>query len=119
MLLDRPGLFQLLNTKHAKLAIKGIEASIPAYIEITKGNAGNTQTTNEVCKGTTKEGKRVILIKGEIENFRVDVIVNAANSKLSHVAGVALAILKKVAQRFKKIHPVTFVCMVRCWMVMQ
>ena len=110
MLLDRPGLFQLLNTKHAKLAIKGIEASIPAYIEITikafdvddEVNEENTQTTNEVCKGATKEGKRVILIKGEIENFRVDVILNAANSQLSHGAGVALAISKKGGPRIQK-----------------
>ena len=110
MLVDRPGLFQLLNTNHAKLAIKGIEASIPAYIEITikalevddEANEENTQATNEVCKGATKEGKRVILIKGEIENFRVDVIVNAANSKLSHGAGVALAISKKGGPKIQK-----------------
>ena len=103
MLIDRPGLFQFLNTKHANFAIKGIEASIPACIEITikplvtadETNDDNVKVTSEVCKGTTKEGKRVILIKGEIENFKVDVIVNAANSQLSHDAGVALAISKK------------------------
>ena len=110
MHIDRPGLFQFLNTKHAKLAIKGIEASIPAYIEITikaleasiEANDENIRTTNEVLKGTTKEGKRVILIKGEIENLKVDVIVNAANSQLSHDAGVALAISKKGGSKIRK-----------------
>ena len=111
MLINRPGLFQFLNTKHAKLAIiKGIEASIPAYIEITikalqeadEANDENIRTTNEVLKGTTKEGKRVILIKGEIENLKVDVIVNTANSQLSHDAGVALAILKKGGPKIRK-----------------
>lgn len=110
MVFDRPGLFQFLNTKHANFAIKGIEASIPACIEITikalkaagETNDDNVKVTNEVCKGTTKEGKRVILIKGEIENFKVDVIVNAANSKLSHGAGVALAISKKGGPKIQK-----------------
>ena len=110
MLIDRPGLFQFLNTKHAKLAIKGIEVSVPAYIEITikavetpvEANNENRHTTNEVCKGTTKEGKRVILIKGEIENLKVDVIVNAANGQLSHDAGVALAISKKGGPKIQR-----------------
>ena len=103
MVLNRPGLFQYLNTKHGKLAIKGIEASVPACIEITikaleatdETSNDTIKVTNEVCKGTTKEGKRVMLIKGEIENFKVDVIVNAANRELSHGGGVALTISKK------------------------
>ena len=111
MLIDRPGLFQFLNTKHAKYTIKGIEASVPAYIDITikaleaadEANDENKRTTNEVFKSTTKEGKRVILIKGEIENLKVDVIVNAANGQLSHDAGgVALAISKKGGPKIQR-----------------
>jgi len=111
MIINRPGLFQFLSTNHIKFAIKGIEASIPAHIEITIKapetidetlNDENTKATNEICKGTTKEGKRVILIKGEIENFKVDVIVNAANSQLKHNAGVALAISKKGGPNIQK-----------------
>ena len=110
MVIDRPGLFQFLKTKHANFAIKGIEASVPACIEITikaleaadETSDGNVKVTNEVCKGTTKEGKRVILIKGEIENFKVDVIVNAANSDLLHGGGVALAISKKGGPKIQK-----------------
>ena len=110
MVINRPGLFQFLNTKHAKFTIKGIEASVPAYIDITikaleaadEVNDENRRTTNEVLKGTTKEGKRVILIKGEIENLKVDVIVNAANSQLSHDAGVARAISKKGGPKIQR-----------------
>ena len=111
LIFDRPGLFNFLTTKHAKLAIKGIEASIPAYIEVTikaleatdKSNyEANKKVSNEVCKGVTKEGKRVTLIKGEIENFKVDVIVNAANNELSHAAGVALAISKRGGPKIQK-----------------
>ena len=110
MLIDRPGLLQVLNTKHAKYTIKGIEVSVPAYIDITvkaletadEANSENKYTTNEVLKGTTKEGKRVILIKGEIENLKVDVIVNAANSQLSHDAGVARAISKKGGPKIQR-----------------
>ena len=122
MLINRPGLFQFLNTKQAKFTIKGIEASIPAYIEITikalqeadEVNDENIRTTNEVLIGTTKEGKRVILIKGEIENLKVDVIVNAANSQLSHGSGVALALSKKGGPKIQKdsaqLHPNTWYC---------
>ena len=110
MLINRPGLFQFLNTKQAEFTIKGIEASVPAYIEITikalqeadEVNDENIRTTNEVLKGTTKEGKRVILIKGEIENLKVDVIVNAANNQLSHGSGVALALSKKGGPKIQK-----------------
>ena len=49
MYIDRPGLFQFLNTKHAKLAIKGIEASVPE----------NIRTTNEVLKVQLRKGSEL------------------------------------------------------------
>ena len=110
MLIDRPGLFQFLATSEAKFAIKGIESSVPACIECTikplelieEPTADDDKKTSEICKGTTKEGKRVTLVIGDIENFKVDVIVNAANTNLSHGSGVALAISKKGGPKIQK-----------------
>ena len=107
MIIERPGLFQFLATSEAKFAIKGIEASIPACIECTikpivEPIVNDGKKTSEICKGTTKEGKRVTLVIGDIENFKVDVIVNAANTSLSHTSGVALAISKKGGPKIQK-----------------
>ena len=110
MIINRPGLFQFLATPEAKFAIKGIEAFIPACIECTikplesveEASADDVKATNEICKGTTKEGKRITLVIGDIENFKVDVIVNAANSLLKHDYGVALAISKKGGPKIQK-----------------
>jgi len=110
MVINRPGLFQFLATPEAKFAIKGIEAFIPACIECTmkplesieETSVDDDKTSNEVCKGTTKEGKRITLVIGDIENFKVDVIVNAANSLLKHDYGVASAISKKGGPKIQK-----------------
>ena len=110
MIIDRPGLFQFLATSEAKFAIKGIESDVPACIECTikplesieESDVDDIESTSEICKGTTKEGKRVILVIGEIENFKVDVIVNAANTSLTHESGVALAICKKGGPTIQK-----------------
>ena len=110
MIIDRPGLFQFLETPEAKFAIKGIESSVPACIECTikplesleDSITDFNKKTSEICKGTTKEGKRIALVIGDIENFKVDVIVNAANTSLSHESGVALAICKKGGPSIQK-----------------
>ena len=107
LLIDRPGLFEYLSTPNGDLAVKGIESEIPACIEITikaPESSGEVDDNNaiEICKGTTKEGKRITLIEGDIENFKVDVMVNAANNNLSHGAGVALAISKKGGPNIQK-----------------
>ena len=110
MIINRPGLFQFLATPEAKFAIKGIEAFIPACIECTmkplesieETSVDDDKTSSEICKGTTKEGKRVTLVIGDIENFKVDVIVNAANSLLKHDYGVASAISKKGGPKIQK-----------------
>ena len=101
---DKPGLFEFL-TQDGILSIKEIENSVPSCIEVTSKSSelvGINETAKEICKGTTKEGKRVILLEGNIEDSRVDVIVNAANKHLSHGGGVALALCKKGGPKIQK-----------------
>jgi len=92
-----PGLFEYLNTKEIKFMIRGLERDIPSCIEV----AIKPDHTNNVCAGVTEEGKRIILVEGNIETFRVDVIVNAANKNLKHGGGVALALSKKGGSRIQ------------------
>ena len=93
LIIDQPGLFEYLTEQEeGKFIIKGIEDNIPCCIEVT---SEINSTAKEICEGTTKEGKKVILIEGDLESFKVDVIVNAANKHLKHGGGVALALSKK------------------------
>ena len=101
---DQPGLFEFL-TQDGKILIKEIEDSVPSCIEVTLKSSelvGINETAKEISKGTTKEGKRVILLEGNIEDSRVDVIVNPANKYLKHGGGVALALCKKGGPKIQK-----------------
>ena len=109
MHIDRPGLFEYLSAPNGDLAVKGIESQIPACIKVTitalesdEFTDNDANKANEICKGTTKEGKQITLIEEDIENFKVDVMVNAANGELSHHGGVALAISKKGGPKIQK-----------------
>ena len=93
LIIIQPGLFEFLTEQEeGKFIIKGIEDNSPCCIEVT---SEVDSTAKEICEGTTKEGKKVILVEGNIECFKVDVIVNAANKHLKHAGGVALALSKK------------------------
>ena len=48
-----------------------------------------------VCSFSTKHGKKISVMKGDITEDRVDAIVNAANERLQHIGGVAAAIVKE------------------------
>ena len=54
-----------------------------------------TTCSNRLCMGTTKEGKVVALVQGDIAELPVDAIVNAANFELKHRSGVASDIARK------------------------
>lgn len=63
-------------------------------LEDTSYNDDGSSGAKFMCSYLTKEGKKVSVFKGDITKHRVDAIVNAANSQLQHVGGVALAIVK-------------------------
>ncbi|XP_078364642.1 protein mono-ADP-ribosyltransferase PARP14-like isoform X2 [Oculina patagonica] len=47
-----------------------------------------------VCSYSTKEGRTISVMKGDITKDRVDAIVNAANDELKHIGGLAAAIVR-------------------------
>lgn len=105
LILDQPGIFEFLSTQEIRFTLKGIESALTSCIEIaikSPGSDEGSDSTREICKGTTKEGKRVILVEGNIEVFRVDVIVNPANKRLKYTSGIALALSKRGGPKIQK-----------------
>ena len=98
---DHPGVLEYLNTKEVKFMIQGIERDVHTCIEVIT-EPDQPDTVKQICTGVTKEGKRIILVEGNIETFRVDVIVNAANKHLQHGGGVAKALSEKGGPKFQR-----------------
>ena len=102
----RPGTVKFFYSEKGKTLITGVEAQEKSCIQLEvlqDGGDGDDLSGNGVAKvgssklgmGTTKEGKIIALVKGDITEIQVDVIVNASNADLKHIGGVALAIANK------------------------
>ena len=101
----RPGTVKFFYSEKGKTLITGVEAQEKSCIqlEVLDGGDDDNLSENGVAKvgisklgmGTTKEGKIITLVKGDITEIPVDVIVNASNADLKHIGGVALAIANK------------------------
>ena len=103
--LARPGTVKFFYSKKGETMIMGVEAQEKSCIQLDVLQDGSDDDVleNGTAKsdstrlgiGTTKEGKVITLVKGDITEIPVDVIVNASNAELKHIGGVALAIAKK------------------------
>jgi len=101
----RPGTVKFFYSEKGKTLIRGIEAEEKSCIQLDvlqdsesediPGSGISGGGSSKLCMGTTKEGKVITLVLGNITEFPVDVIVNAANTDLKHVGGVAFAIANK------------------------
>lgn len=93
----RPGGVKFFTSDNTKTILLGIEKMEMSCIDIKicDKQKSNVKRMHEVCTAYTPEGKTITLIKGDITECSVDVIVNAANGELSHRGGVAAAILRK------------------------
>lgn len=104
-LITRPGTIRFLLSEGGQIMINGIEAQEKSCIQLTVDTQGkasqsskkatSTVNSNEKCKATTEEGKLITLAIGDITEYPVDVIVNAANVMLDHTTGIAAAIVRK------------------------
>jgi len=103
----RPGTVKYFYSEKGMTLIRGIETEEKSCIQLdVLQDSGDDDvpasrivesgsSSNKLCMGTTKEGKVITLVHGNITEFQVDVIVNAANVDLKHVGGVAFAIASK------------------------
>ena len=102
----RPGTVKYFYSEKGRTLITGVEAQEKSCIQLDVQQGGGDDDdllengvtragSSKLCMGTTKEGKVITLVKGDITEISVDVIVNASNADLKHIGGVALAIANK------------------------
>ena len=111
--LTRPGLCQYFSGEKGRMQIPGIEKHHNVCIEVVEVGEEIMDTELTATESITHGGaprfvkecmaevvnmKQICIYTGDITKFRADIIVNAANETLSHVGGVADAILKRGGQ---------------------
>ena len=113
VLVNKPGMRKVLDRSQGKKLLSLlenenkciIEQSVPPKDDLSK-NALNVEEKNEKKKESirsflTPEGKYIRLFQDNICNRNVDVIVNAASSKLHHAAGVSKSIAEAAGEVMK------------------
>ena len=102
--ISKPGVVKCFKTTSGRNALKGIAASQQAVVEVFNPKeeaeeASKMVTTSskhrKICHGTTDDGTIVNIMQGDLTDFSVDVIVNAANERLKHTGGIAGVISRK------------------------
>lgn len=113
ILLNKPGMRRVLDRSQGKKLLSLLENENKCVIEQfihPKDDSSkkplNVEGTNEKKKESirsflTPEGKYILLFQDNICNRNVDVIVNAASSKLHHAAGVSKAIAEAAGEVMK------------------
>lgn len=112
---DKPGVKKFILEEKGTKALRAIEDRNNCVI-ITKASNEDDEPFIEVnpdirdiekssskfmCSYLTKEGKKISVFQGDITKHKVDAVVNAANSQLAHVGGVAAAIVKAGGQEIQ------------------
>ena len=102
---DKPGMKKFFKDGKGQGILKSVEDSNKCVILTRVNNEVESvpdfsredehfQSAAEfVCSCSTKHGKKISVMKGDITKDRVDAIVNAANDRLHHIGGVAGAIV--------------------------
>ena len=95
-----------LEKGEGALQIPGIEKQANVVIEVCRIRSSEPATmpmsyvshaskTSEQCSAQVVDRKHIVIHLGDITQFQVDVIVNAANEELKHIGGLAYTILRK------------------------
>lgn len=105
--INRPGILQYLQSARGQQSIRSIEAQRQACIkEVVESAAGKpvaiTAAAGPAGKLTISVGKKftIKIVLGDITEYKVDAIVNAANRSLDHTGGVAGSIVDKGTRQF-------------------
>ncbi|KAL9972371.1 hypothetical protein ACROYT_G018656 [Oculina patagonica] len=112
--LNKPGMRKVLVRSKGKKMLSLLENEnkciiehfVPQKDDLSKKPGDDEEEANKkkkenLCNFLTPEGKNILVYKDNICNRDVDVIVNAANSNLHHVGGVAKAIADAAGEAIK------------------
>ena len=111
--LNKPGMRKVLDRSKGKKLLSLLENEQKCIIEhfVPKKDASSKKLGEEeeeankkkksLCNFLTPEGKKILVYKDNICDRDVEVIVNAANSNLHHVGGVAKAIAEAAGKAIK------------------
>ena len=113
LFLNKPGMRKVLGQGKGKKLLSLLENENKCVIEnyISEKRESSKMSREEkkedlkkkekLCSFLTPEGKNVLVFKDNICDRNVDVIVNAANSKLHHASGVSKGIVEAAGEVFK------------------
>ena len=111
MPVSKPGMSKVLDRSKGKKLVGTLENENKCVIEYFKPSKDDAKEVKKekkaekkkesLCDLLTPDGKRILVFKDNICDRNVDVIVNAANSKLHHVGGVSKAIYDRAGEAFK------------------
>ena len=105
--IDKPGMKKFFLQGKGPILLKATEENYRCIILTSERGKEENETSNTMidegevesaqellCSYVTKEEKKISIFKGDITKDRVDAIVNAANSELNHMGGLAGAIVQ-------------------------
>ena len=111
MPVSKPGMRKMLDGSKGKKLLGMLENENNCVVEYFLPNKGDEKEVKEEKKAEKKkeslydlltlDGRKILVFKDNICHRNVDVIINAANSRLQHVSGVSKAISERAGEAFK------------------
>lgn len=87
------GILKSVEDSHKCVILTSVNNEVESVPDFSREDEHFQSAAEFFCSCSTKHGKKISVMKGDITKDRVDAIVNAANERLQHIGGVAGAIV--------------------------